>query len=48
MPICLQYEQKPLESRTTLTASKRFDLKFFHVFEKNRHPGKLHFAFVFH
>ena len=32
----MQSKLNPLDSRT------RFDLKLFHVFSKNIHPGKLH------
>ena len=34
-----------LDSRTKTTTSTRFDLKFFRVFSKNRHPGILHCTF---
>ena len=36
---------QPLDSRTRTTTSTRFDLKFFRVLSKNRHPGILHCTF---
>ena len=36
-----------LDSRTRVTTSTRFDLKFFRVFSKYRLPRKLHFT-IFH
>ena len=35
----------PLNSRTRTTTSTRFELKFFRVLSKNRHPGILHRTF---
>ena len=32
---------RPSDSRKKITTSKRFDLKFFRVLSKNRHPGIL-------
>ena len=40
-------ETRPLDSRTRMTTSTRFELKFFRVFSKYRLPGKLHFN-IFH
>ena len=36
---------RPLDSRTRTTTSTRFNLNFFRVFSKNRHPGNLHCPF---
>ena len=38
-------ENQPLDSRTRTTTSTRFDLKFFRVLSKNKHPGILHCTF---
>ena len=42
-----QRQKRPLDSKTSTTMSRRFDLKLLRVFSKNRLPGKLHFT-IFH
>ena len=47
LPVKLSGLLETFRFRTRTTTSARFDLKFFRVFSKYRHPGKLHFT-IFH